>query len=87
MSPSRYEQDAPEIRSVAGRGEIFAAVMARRLSRRGLLQSGAAASALILTGPASQPLAAAQSTPVAATGEAASTGMSLAFEAIAPSTG
>ena len=87
MSPSRYEQDAPEIRSTAGRGETFAAIMARRLSRRGLLQSGAAASALVLAGPASGDRLAAQSTPSAATVGATPTGTSLAFEAIAPSVG
>jgi secreted PhoX family phosphatase len=87
VSPSRYEQESPEIRSAAGRGETFAAIMARRLSRRGLLRSGTVASALVLAGPVSGDRLAAQSTPSAATAAATTTGTSLAFEAIAPTSG
>ena len=47
MANSKYEQDGPRVLSTAGRGETFAEIMARRLSRRGLIQGGAAASAII----------------------------------------
>jgi len=67
LAASRYEQDGPEILSTAGRGETFAAIMARRLSRRGLIQSGVAATGLVLAGPLGGSRVAAQATPEAAT--------------------
>ena len=61
-----YEGDKDKIYSINGRGEAFADVLARRLNRRGLLKSAAAASALAVTGPRLVPApAAAQGTPTA----------------------
>lgn len=51
LARSRAHED-DGIRSQGGRGEVFASIMERRLSRRGLLKSGAAAAAVVLAGPA-----------------------------------
>src|SRR5688572_13825924 len=44
-----YEGDKDKVYSTAGKGETFATVMTRRLSRRHLMQ-GAAASAVVIAG-------------------------------------
>ena len=60
MNRIEYEGDKTKVYSTAGRGDTFADVLARRLSRRGLLKSAAAVSALSVTGPRLLPVAAAQ---------------------------
>jgi len=91
VATSRYEQDGPEILSTAGVGETFAAIMARRLGRRALLQSGAVVSGMVLAGPVSGRLVDAQSTPVAEYPVASPTGETavapLMFEPITASLG
>ena len=80
-----YEGDRDKVYSDGGRGETFADILARRISRRGLVKSAAAgAGALAITGPI---LTAAQdATPEAS--PAADGGMgSLSFEAISLDTG
>lgn len=79
MKPIEYEGDKSKIYSTAGRGETFADIMTRRLSRRGMLKGTAAASAFVVAGPLLTNGASAQeATPGAAP--------SLTFEAIAAST-
>lgn len=85
MAISKYEQDGPRILSTAGRGETFAEIMARRLSRRGLIQSSVAASAIVLAAPVLQ--AGAQSTPEAGEGTPFGEGGNLSFSAITPDLG
>ncbi|MCA9878089.1 MAG: DUF839 domain-containing protein, partial [Thermomicrobiales bacterium] len=63
MAISRYEADGPRVLSTAGRGATFAEIMARRLNRRGLLQGGVAASAMVLAAPVLK--AGGQATPAA----------------------
>ena len=74
-----YEGDKTRILSTAGRGETFAEVLARRLSRRGVVKGGVAAGALAVTGPQLRFASAQDGTPVT---EPAAAG-TLAFEAIA----
>jgi uncharacterized protein len=79
VKPIEYEGDKTKIYSTAGRGETFADIMTRRLSRRGMLKGTAAASAFVVAGPAlANGVAAQDATPGAAS--------SLTFEAIAAST-
>lgn len=87
MATSRYEQDGPAILSTVGRGETFAAIMARRLSRRGLLRGGAVASGLVLAGPHTSSLTSAQSTPEAAAANPLADASPLTFEPIEPRLG
>ena len=83
MAISKYEQDGPRVLSTAGSGATFAEIMARRLNRRGLVQVGVAASAMVLAAPVMQ--GAAQGTPEANDGAAAPG--SLSFTAIDPALG
>lgn len=85
MANSKYEQDGPRVLSTAGRGETFAEIMARRLSRRGLIQGGAAASAMVLAAPMLP--AEAQGSPEAGAATPASGSSNLNFAAITPDLG
>jgi secreted PhoX family phosphatase len=51
VKPIEYEGDKTKIYSTAGRGETFANIMTRRLSRRGMLKGTAAASAFVVASP------------------------------------
>jgi secreted PhoX family phosphatase len=82
---SKYEQDGPRVLSTAGRGETFAEIMARRLSRRGVIQGGVAASAMVLAAPVLQ--SGAQGTPAAGAGTPAGGSGNLNFTAITPDLG
>ncbi len=84
MAISKYEQDGPRVLSTAGRGETFAEIMARRLSRRGLIQGGVAASAMVLAAPVLQ--SGAQGTPEVGAGAPVG-GSNLNFTAITPDLG
>ncbi len=53
MVTIEYEGDKAKVYSDAGRGDTFAEVLARRISRRNLLKSSVAASAIVLVGPES----------------------------------
>jgi len=83
-----YEGDKDKVYSSTGRGETFSEVMKRRLSRRGLIRGGAAATVIGLgapatfaqsstptASPAASPIASPEATPVAGAS-------SLTFEAI-----
>jgi secreted PhoX family phosphatase len=63
----QYEGDKTKIHSGAGRGETFADVLARRLSRRITLKGAAVAAAVAVTGPRLLGVAAQEATPSAAT--------------------
>ncbi|GIW03436.1 MAG: dTDP-glucose 4,6-dehydratase [Thermomicrobiales bacterium] len=66
MREIEYEGGKTKIYSTAGRGETLLSVMARRYSRRSLLKGGAAASAVVLTGPVlGRPVRAQGATPAA----------------------
>ena len=80
-----YEGDKDKVYSTGGHGETFADILARRISRRGLVKSAAAtAGALAVTGPI---LTSAQdATPEASPSATGSMG-NLAFEPIALDTG
>ncbi|MFN8675046.1 MAG: PhoX family phosphatase [Thermomicrobiales bacterium] len=84
MAISKYEQDGPRVLSTAGRGETFAEIMARRLSRRGLIQGGVAASAMVLAAPVLH--SGAQGTPEVGAGAPVG-GSNLNFTAITPDLG
>jgi LPXTG-motif cell wall-anchored protein len=73
---STTDHDHEEARSMAGRGETFAAIMERRLSRRAFLK-GALATTLVIAAP---------SRSSAAPAVAPATPAGLTFEPIAPST-
>jgi secreted PhoX family phosphatase len=79
------EHEDDKIYSTAGRGETFAEILARRVSRRGMLKGGTVASALVLSGPVLGRAAYAQGTPPALATPAV--GAKLAFEPIALDTG
>lgn len=57
-----YEGSKDRVYSAAGRGETFAEILGRRLSRRALAAFGAGAAALVVTGPRFE-LAAQEATP------------------------
>ncbi len=62
MKPIEYEGDKSKIYSAAGTGETMSEIMARRFSRRTVVASGAAGSAMVLL---ASNAATAQSTPIA----------------------
>jgi len=78
MKAGEYEGDKDKIYSTAGRGETFAAVLGRRLSRRGMVKVGAV-TALAASGLRLSPVAAQDATPAA--GSNGSVG-GVGFEAI-----
>nr|MDQ3044737.1 DUF839 domain-containing protein [Chloroflexota bacterium] len=80
------EHEDDKVYSTAGRGETFANILARRLSRRGLVKGGTAASALVLSGSLLGRAAYAQATPTAGATPSA-VGAKLAFEPIALDSG
>lgn len=66
MREIEYEGGKEQVYSTGGRGETLQAVMARRFNRRDLLKGGAAASAIVVAGPALTGGASAQDgTPIA----------------------
>ncbi len=85
MAISKYEQDGPRVLSTAGRGETFAEIMTRRLNRRGLIQGGVAASAMVLAAPVLG--ARGRSTPETGEGTPVAGGNNLKFAAITPDLG
>jgi secreted PhoX family phosphatase len=62
VKPIEYEGDKSKVYSGAGRGETFEQVLARRLSRRGLVKSAAAVAAVAVTGPRLVPVGVAAQT-------------------------
>jgi secreted PhoX family phosphatase len=79
-----FDGGKEQVYSTGGRGETFQDILARRLSRRGLLKSGVAASAIVMSGPVLANGAAAQdASPVASP----AAGLTLTFQAIASDTG
>ncbi len=84
-----HGNDRDEVYSTAGRGATFADVLARRLSRRGLVRGAAAASALAVTGPRLLPVGALaqDGTPAAGPAGSEATVGGLDFEPITLDTG
>ncbi len=79
MVTIEYEGDKAKVYSDAGRGETFAEVLARRISRRNLLKTSAATTALVLAAPS-------RATPGNAATQDATPTVKLGFEAIEGST-
>ncbi len=79
-----YEGDKAKVYSDAGRGDTFAEVLARRISRRNLLKSSVAASAIVLIG--SEPGGAAQDATPEVSPAAGVAGSTLNFEPISQDT-
>jgi secreted PhoX family phosphatase len=89
VKPIQYEGDKEKVYSTAGRGEIFADVLARRFSRRGLLQGGIAASAVVISagtiGSTAAQEASPEASPSASPAASPAAGTAPAFGSIAAS--
>jgi secreted PhoX family phosphatase len=83
-----FDGGKEQVYSTAGRGETFQEILARRLSRRGLMKGGVAASAMVLTAPVlANGVAAQEASPAASPMASPAAGSSLTFQAIAADNG